>query len=126
MLPMLNWCSWLVLLPKMCRRRSVAPLLPNSPEALAAYPALLIMDDPLSRLVPQIVQFLSLSEFVLQPHASQVHRCATEPDADDAPTPAGGDADDSSALLEAMSIFRGIQGARFYLESILCLFVMSM
>ena len=41
-------------------------------------------DAPLFRLVPHMVQLLSLSEFVLQPQASQVHRCPAETDPGDA------------------------------------------
>ena len=61
--------------------------------------------------MPQIVQLPSLSELVLQPHASHVHRCPAEPDADadadadadDDPPPAEGD-DDSSLFLDDLSI----------------------
>jgi hypothetical protein len=59
---------------------------------------------PLFWLVPQMVQLLSLSEFVLQPQASQVHRCPPEPDTDDSPPPSDGK-DDSPLLLADLSIF---------------------
>ncbi len=54
-----------------------------------------------------MVQLLSVSKFVLQPQASQVHRCSAEPDADDSPPPPPLPAgeDDSSLLLPGLSIF---------------------
>lgn len=51
-----------------------------------------------------MVQLLSLSKFVLQPQASQVHRCPPEPEPDDSPPPSDGD-DDSPLLLADLSIF---------------------
>jgi hypothetical protein len=55
-----------------------------------------------------MVQLLSLSVFVLQPQASQVHRSA-EPDADDSPPPPPSDGDDDSPLLLAgLSIFEKV------------------
>lgn len=59
---------------------------------------------PSLRLVPQIVQLLSLSRFVLQPHASQVHRSSPEPAADDSPPPSDGE-EESPLLPGGPSIF---------------------
>jgi hypothetical protein len=102
-------------------RRATTALLANRPDALAAYPALLNIDGPSLRLVPQMVQLLSLSKFVLQPQASQVHRSSAEPDADDSPPPSDGD-DDSSLLLAGPSIFE--KGRKYESKSIkkLCAF----
>ena len=47
-----------------------------------------------------MVQLLSLSKFVLQPQASQVHRCPAEPDSDESPrVPVPAERDDDVLLL---------------------------